>query len=135
MDATRYEHGMEVRKAVVGDEYVTRALEGADEFTAELQDFVTESCWGLVWTRPGIDKRTRSLLTLAILVATNKFSELKTHTRGALANGCTPEEIKEVFLHCFVYCGVPSSLEAFRAAQPVIAETRRERQGQGSTVE
>ena len=122
MDESRYADGLEIRRQVVGDEYVAKVMATRDEFTDELQDFVTEVCWGLVWTREAIDRKTRSLLTLAILVATNKFTELKTHTRGALRNGCTPEEIKEVFLHCFVYCGVPSSLEAFRAAQPVIAE-------------
>lgn len=122
MRSEKFERGLQVRKAVVGEEYVTEALASADEFTRDLQDFVTEACWGQVWTRPGLDLQTRSMITMAILVATNKYTELKAHVRGALRNGCTPEEIKEVFLHCFVYCGVPSSLEAFRAAQPVIDE-------------
>ena len=122
MDERRYADGLKIRKQVVGEEYVAKALASGDEFADELQVFLNESCWGLVWTREAIDRKTRSLLTLAILVATNKFTELKTHTRGALRNGCTPEEIKEVLLHCFVYCGAPSALEAFRAAQPVIAE-------------
>jgi 4-carboxymuconolactone decarboxylase len=122
MGTKEYDRGLQVRKEVVGEEYVAKALESADDFTKELQDFITESCWGLVWTRPGLERKTRSLITLGILAATNKYTEIKAHTRGALRNGCTPDEIKEVFLHCFVYSGVPSALEAFRAAQPVIAE-------------
>ena len=110
---------------MLGPEYTDKALGAVDDFTSEWQDFVTEQCWGLVWTRAGLERKVRSLVTLAILVSTNKFTEAKAHTLGALRNGCTPEEIREVFLHCAVYTGIPSAVEAFRAAQPVIAEFER----------
>ena len=122
MRSERYEEGLQVRREVLGAEYVDRALSSADSFTEELQDFVTAQCWGVVWTRPGLERKTRSLITLAILASTNKYTEVKAHTRGALRNGCSPEEIREVFLQCAVYAGVPSAVEAFRAAQPVVAE-------------
>jgi 4-carboxymuconolactone decarboxylase len=126
MPSERYEQGLQVRREVLGGEYVDKALSSVDGFTEELQDFVTEQCWGVVWTRPGLERKTRSLITLAILASTNKYTELKAHTRGALRNGCSPEEIREVFLQCAVYAGVPSAVEAFRAAQPVVAESGAE---------
>jgi len=121
-DEERHDAGLAVRRQVLGDEYVERALENADAWTAEFQRHLNTFCWGVAWTRPGLDRRTRSLLTLAILGATGKTTELKGHTLGALRNGCTPEEIREVFLHLAVYAGAPSAVEAFRAAQPVVAE-------------
>ncbi len=126
MRSEQYERGLEVRREVVGEKYVAKALASADEFTSDLQDFITEACWGQVWTRPGLNRKARSMITMAILVATSKYTELGVHVRGALKNGCTPDEIKEVLLHCFVYCGVPSALESFRAAQPVVGEWQRE---------
>lgn len=127
MHVERYEDGLRVRREVLGPEYVDTALENADEFSQEWQDFVTENAWGVVWTRPGLDRRTRSLITLAVLASTNKYAELRVHTGGALRNGCSEQEIQEVFLHCAVYAGVPSAVEAFRVAQPVVAEFRQHR--------
>jgi 4-carboxymuconolactone decarboxylase len=121
-DDERYQAGLRVRREVLGDEYVDRAVAGADAFTQDLQEYLNKFCWGVAWTRPGLDRRTRSLVTLAILGATGKTAEVKTHTLGALRNGCTPEQIKEVFLHLATYVGVPSAVDAFRAAQPVVAE-------------
>src|ERR687886_1786244 len=123
-DEKRYEAGLAARREVLGDEYVDRSLSGADEFTEELQDYLNENCWGFAWTRPGLERKVRSLVTIAVLAATNKSQELKTHTLGALRNGCTPEEIKEVFLHLAIYAGVPTAVDAFRIAQPVVAEWR-----------
>ncbi len=124
MYSERYEKGLQTRREVLGSEYVDKSLAAADEFTQEMQDFASEQAWGVVWTRPGLERKTRSLVTLAILASTNKYTELKAHTRGALRNGCSVQEIKEVFLQCAVYAGVPSGMEAFRAAQPVIAELK-----------
>ena len=120
----RYEAGLQARREVLGDEYVERALAGADDFTAELQEFLNSNCWGYAWTREGIDRSTRSLVTLAILGTLGRVSELKAHTLGALRNGCTPGEIKEVLLHLAVYAGAPAAVEAFRAAQPVVSDFR-----------
>ena len=125
MSEEQRQKGLAVRREVLGPEYVDRALAAADDFTRDWQDWVSENCWGLVWTRPGLDRKTRSLLVLAILTATNHYTELKAHTLGALRNGCTPEEIQEVFLQCSVYAGTPAAVEAFRAAQPVIADHAR----------
>jgi 4-carboxymuconolactone decarboxylase len=121
-DEDRFNAGLQVRREVLGDEYVDRAAANADSFTQDLQDYLNKFCWGVAWTRTGLDRRTRSLITLAILGAAGKTTEIKTHTLGALRNGCTPEEIKEVFLHLATYVGVPSTVEAFRAAQPVVTE-------------
>ncbi|WP_216893075.1 carboxymuconolactone decarboxylase family protein [Nocardia alni] len=118
----RYEAGLQVRREVVGAEYVTKALAGATEFSGPLQDLVTEYCWGAVWTREGLDRRTRSMLTLAMLTALNRSTEFATHVRGALTNGVTPEEIREVLLHSTIYAGVPAGVEAFRIAGPILAE-------------
>ncbi len=121
----RYEEGLAVRRQVLGEEYVAKGLAEADAFTAELQDYLNEFCWGVVWTRPGLERKTRSLITLAVLATTGKSTELKAHTLGALRNGSTPEEIKEVFFQLAVYAGVPVAVEAFRVAQPVIAAARQ----------
>jgi 4-carboxymuconolactone decarboxylase len=118
----RYLRGLAVRRQVLGEDHVDRQLQNSDKFTADLQDYLAEHCWGVVWTRSGLDLRTRSLITLAILAATDKQDEIKLHTAGALRNGCTPEDIKEVFLHTAVYAGAPSAVAAFRSASPVIAE-------------
>jgi len=113
--------GLRVRREVLGPEYVDRALNAADAFTRDLQDYLSSNCWGAVWVRPGLDRRSRSLATLTALAATGKWTEFKTHVRGALRNGCTAEELKELFLHLAVYLGVPTAVEAFRAAQPIVA--------------
>ena len=120
MKSEKYQAGLRIRRAVLGDAYVEKAMANATAFNKPLQEMVTENCWGEVWTREGIDKRTRSLITIATLAALRASTELKTHVLGALRNGCTVEEIREVLLHSTVYCGVPSGIEAFRAAQDAI---------------
>ncbi|HVA06268.1 MAG TPA: carboxymuconolactone decarboxylase family protein [Acidimicrobiales bacterium] len=121
-ETERYKSGMTVRRQVVGDEYVDKALAEADGFTEALQDYVTEFCWGVVWTRPGLDLRTRSLVNLGILASRGQSQELGSHTRGALRNGATVSEIQEVLLQVAVYAGTPTALEAFRAAHPAVLE-------------
>jgi 4-carboxymuconolactone decarboxylase len=115
-DEARLAHGDELRRAVLGDEYVQQSRERATEFTAPLQELVTEYCWGAVWGRPGLDLKMRSLLNLAMLTALNRPHELRLHVRGALNNGCTREEIRETLLQAAVYCGIPAALDAFRNA-------------------
>lgn len=124
----KYNNGMSVRREVLGDEYVDKALAAATDFTKPLQDMVTENCWGEIWTREGLPKKTRSLITIATLVALKAPTELKGHVRGALRNGCTVEEIQEVLLHSTVYCGVPAGIDAFRATKDVIENWEEEQQ-------
>ena len=112
--------GVEMRRQVMGDVFVDRALGNATEFTAPLQEFVNAHAWGGVWTREGLPRKTRSLITLAALTALKCPQELKGHVRGALNNGCSVAEIRETLLHCAVYAGVPAAIDAFRAAQEVI---------------
>ncbi|MCE0762097.1 carboxymuconolactone decarboxylase family protein [Pseudonocardia kujensis] len=122
MSEARYDTGLSIRKEVVGKAYVERALATADEFGGPLQDLVTEYCWGAVWGRPELDRKTRSMLNLAMLSALNRPHELKIHTRGALRNGLTPADIREVLLQVAVYCGIPAGVDAFRVAREAIAE-------------
>ncbi len=117
-----YGPGMEVRRAVLGDDHVDRASASIDDFTAEFQEFITRYAWGEVWTRPAIDRRTRSVVTLTALVGGGHLDELAFHTRAALRNGLTPVEIKEVLLQTAIYCGVPAANSAFKVAQQVIRE-------------
>jgi 4-carboxymuconolactone decarboxylase len=121
-DSTRLDAGMEVRREVLGAEHVERSLESATAFGRPIQELVTEYCWGAIWARPGLDRRTRSLLNLGMLTALNRRHELTVHLRGALNNGVTPEEILEALLQAAVYCGVPAGMDAFRAAEAVLAE-------------
>lgn len=121
--------GEQVRREVMGDAFVDRALGNATEFTQPLQDFVNEHAWGGVWNREGLDRKTRSLITLAALTALKCPQELKGHVRGALNNGCSVEEIREALLHCAVYAGVPAVIDAFRAAQEVVDAWQAEPQG------
>lgn len=114
------EQGLQVRREVMGEAFVERVMGSATAFTQPLQDFVNEHAWGGVWTREGLPRKTRSLITLAALTALKCPQELKGHVRGALNNGCTPEEIREALLHCAVYAGVPAAIDAFRAAQEVV---------------
>jgi 4-carboxymuconolactone decarboxylase len=116
MKSEKFKKGMSVRREVLGDEYVDKAIDAATDFTKPLQDLVTENCWGEIWTRTAIPKKTRSLVTIATLAALKAPTELKAHVHGALRNGCTVEEIQEVLLQSAVYCGVPAGIEAFRAA-------------------
>ena len=117
-----YEAGRKVRREVLGAEWVDPQMEKAesDPFTKAIQDLVTEYCWGYAWTRPGLDRKTRSMLNLAILTTLGKMTELKGHTRGAIENGCTKEEIMEVLLHTTIYAGVPAGGDAFRNAKEAL---------------
>jgi 4-carboxymuconolactone decarboxylase len=117
-----HERGMKARREVLGDEHVDRAVEGTNDFTADFQDFITRYAWAEIWTRPGLDRRTRSVVTIVALVATGREHELPMHVRAALRNGLTREELKEVLLQCAVYCGVPSANGAFAIAQRVLDE-------------
>lgn len=115
-----YEEGLRVRKEVLGAAHVEGSLANATDFSRQLQEFVTEFCWGGIWTRGGLDRRTRSLMNLAMLTAMGKMHEFKIHVRGAIENGCTTEEIQECLLQTAAYCGFPAALEASRAAQEVL---------------
>ena len=117
-----YEEGMEVRRAVLGDEHVDRAIDRTTEFTKPFQDFITRYAWGTIWSRPGLDRRTRSAVTLAALTALGREHEIAMHVRAALRNGLTPEEIGEVLLHTSIYAGVPVANRAFAIADEVLRE-------------
>jgi len=121
-DAKRYQQGMKVRRAVLGGEHVDRALAATTDFNREFQDFITRNAWGEIWTRPGLPRHTRSLLTLAMMVALNRGDEFRLHVRAAFNNGVTREQIKEVLLQAAVYCGVPAANSAFHAAAEVFRE-------------
>jgi 4-carboxymuconolactone decarboxylase len=120
------ERGFGIRREVLGDEHVDRAIERTTDFTADFQELITRYAWGEIWARPGLERRTRSLLTLAMLVALGREEELAMHVRAARRIGVTPDEIKEVFLHSAVYCGVPAANGAFKIAQEVLEETEPE---------
>jgi len=122
MASELFDKGLVIRKEVLGEEYVERSIKGADEFALAMQEFATEMAWGKIWTRPGLPRKTRSLLNIGLLVALNRPHELKLHIRGALNNGLTKDEIKEVFLQVAIYCGVPAAVVAFRAAKEVFSE-------------
>ena len=115
-----YDKGLAIRKQVMGENYVANALAGTSDFTRPIQEHITAKAWGDVWQRPGLDLKTRSLITVAMLTALGKQHELKGHLRGALNNGATPAELQEVLLHAAVYCGVPTAVEAFRTAAEVV---------------
>jgi 4-carboxymuconolactone decarboxylase len=116
------ERGMQVRREVLGDEHVDAAIERTTDFTADFQDLITCYAWGEIWTRPGLDRKTRSCITLTALVALGKLDELEMHVRAALRNGLTQDEIREVLLQCAIYCGVPAANSAFAVAQRVLAD-------------
>lgn len=118
----RYEEGLEVRRAVLGDAHVERSLARQNDFTAEFQDMITRHAWGEIWTRSGLDRRTRSVMTLAMLIALNRGDEFKLHVRGAINNGLSRDDIKEVILQAAIYCGVPAANTAVHLAQEVFAE-------------
>jgi 4-carboxymuconolactone decarboxylase len=119
-DNERREAGMRVRRSVLGDEHVKRAEAAKDDFDADFQDLITRYAWGEIWTRPGLPRHTRSLLTIGLMVALNRGEELRLHLRAAANNGVTAAEIREVLLHCAVYCGVPAANAAFHAAKEVL---------------
>jgi len=122
VNESTHDRGMEVRREVLGDEHVDRAIERTTEFTADFQDLITRYAWGEIWSRPGLDRRTRSSITLTALVALGREEELAMHVRAALRIGLTPDEIKEVLLQTAIYCGVPAANGAFAVAQGVLAE-------------
>lgn len=122
MESSRFDKGLEVRKAVLGEEYVNKALAKVEDFGRPLQELVTEYCWGAIWTRPGLERKTRSLLNIGIMIALNRPHELKLHVRGALRNGCTKDEIQEVLLQTCIYCGVPAAIDSLRVAKEAFAE-------------
>lgn len=119
---TTFDRGLEMRRRVLGAAHVDRSLAEVSEFSRPVQEFVTEYCWGAVWTRSGLEPKTRSLLNLAMLTALNRSHELGVHVRGALTNGCSIEEIQEALLQTAVYCGAPAALEAFRVAERAISD-------------
>ncbi|UTD29668.1 carboxymuconolactone decarboxylase family protein [Bradyrhizobium sp. WD16] len=119
-DASMFDKGLAVRREVLGADYVDGSLAKADDFMMAFQQITTEWCWGYAWTRPGLERRSRSMINLAMLTALGKPAELKLHVKGALQNGLTVEEIKEILLHATVYCGIPAGLEAFKAAHEVL---------------
>ena len=122
MTSELFEKGLRVRREVLGAQYVDASISQADDFSGPLQELVTEYCWGAVWTRPGLDRKTRSLLNLAMLTALNRPHEVKLHIRGALNNGCSKNDIMEVFLQTAIYCGVPAAVDSFRVAKETFQE-------------
>lgn len=124
MSESNYEKGKALRTEVLGADHVARSLASADEFTKPLQDLVMEYGWGAVWARPGLGRKERSLINLGVLTALNRQHELEIHLKGAIRNGCTKEEIREVLLHVGVYAGLPASIDAFRTAKKVMDELK-----------
>lgn len=122
MDSETYQRGRQIRSEVLGKEYVDNAFAQADDFTGPLQDLVTEYCWGAVWGRDGLTRKTRSMLNLAMTSVLNRPHEMRTHLRAALTNGVTRDEIREVFLQVAIYAGVPAAVDSFRTAGEVFAE-------------
>ena len=122
MNKELFEKGLKVHREVLGAEYVDKSLKNADGFNQAMQELVTEYCWGEIWNRPGLDRRTRSIVNLSLLTALNRPHELKLHVRGAINNGLTKEEISEVLLQTAVYCGVPAAIDSFRNAKEAFAE-------------
>ena len=128
MSEDLFETGLEIRRAVLGRDYVDGAIAAADDFNRPMQELVTEYCWGKIWGRPGLDRRTRSFLNLAMITALNRPHELKLHVKGAIRNGASKAEIAEVFLQAAVYCGVPAAIDSFRVAR----EAFKEMDGEGA---
>ena len=122
MDKATFDKGLAIRRAVLGDEYVDNAMKMVDDFNKPMQELTTEYCWGYVWGREGLDRRTRSLLNLAMISVLNRPHELKIHIAGALRNGVTRDEIREVFMQVAIYAGVPAGVDSFRAAREVFAQ-------------
>lgn len=122
MDKATYEKGLEIRRATLGDEYVDKALANADDFGRDYQELVTTYCWGEIWGREGLDRKTRSTINIAMIASLNRQHELAAHIRGAINNGLTPEEIKEILLQVGIYAGVPAMVDSFRVARTVLGE-------------
>lgn len=121
-----FEKGLEIRRDVLGPEYVDKSIQAADDFMRPLQELVTKYCWGEVWSRPGLTRKMRSLINLAMLTALNRPHEVKLHVLGALNNGCTDEEIMEVLLQTAIYCGVPAAMDSFKIAREIVRDYRSE---------
>ena len=121
-DKATFDKGREIRSSVLGKEFVENSIKSADEFNMPMQELVTEYCWGAVWGRPGLDKKQRSMLNLAMISALNRPHELKMHVKGALVNGVTKDEIREIFMQVAIYAGVPAGVDSFRAAKEVFAQ-------------
>ena len=122
MNKDLYDKGMEIRKSVLGKEFVEKSFASADDFNMPMQELTTEYCWGAVWGREGLPKKTRSMLNLAMLSALNRPHELKMHIKGALKNGVSKDEIREIFLQVAIYCGIPAGVDSFRIARDTFAE-------------
>lgn len=126
-DRERYEKGMEVRRAVLGDQHVDRSLKNLNDFNREFQELITRYAWGEIWTRPGLPRHTRSLIVIATMIALNRPEELRMHIRAAFNNGVTRDDIKEVLLQSAVYCGVPAANSAFHAAEEIFLEMNKQK--------
>ena len=122
MNKEAFEKGLKTRREVLGAEYVDNSIKNADVFNMPMQELVTEYCWNEIWNRPGLDRRTRSIINLSMITALNRPHELKLHVRGAINNGLSKEDIQEVFLQAAIYCGVPAAIDSFRCAKEVFAE-------------
>jgi 4-carboxymuconolactone decarboxylase len=122
MNQELFDQGLATRRAVLGSQYVDASIKNADDFNMPMQELVTQYCWGDIWNRPGLERRTRSFLNLAMITALNRPHELKLHVRGAINNGLTKDEIKEVFLQAAIYCGVPAAIDSFRVAKETFKE-------------
>lgn len=122
MNQELFDKGLQTRREVLGAEHVDAAIRNADDFNLPMQELVTQYCWGDIWNRPGLDRRTRSFLNLAMITALNRPHELKLHVQGAINNGLSKDEIKEVFLQSAIYCGVPAAIDSFRSAREVFKE-------------
>lgn len=122
MNKEAFDKGLQTRREVLGADYVDNAIKNADDFNMPMQDLVTEYCWNEIWNRPGLDRKTRSIINLAMLTALNRPHELKLHVRGAINNGLTKEEIREVFMQTAIYCGVPAAIDSFRNAKEMFIE-------------
>jgi 4-carboxymuconolactone decarboxylase len=120
-----FERGLEIRKSVLGADYVEKSFASADDFNRPMQELVTEYCWGAIWGREGLPKKTRSIINLAMISALNRPHELKIHVKGALKNGVTKDEIREVFMQVAIYCGVPAGVDSFRIAREAFAELEK----------
>ena len=122
MDKEMFEKGLEIRRSVLGREFVDKSIASADDFNRPLQEIVTQYCWGEIWGRPGLDKKTRSIINLAMISALNRQHEVKMHVKGAINNGLTKDEIREVLMQVAIYCGVPAGVDSFRIAREAFAE-------------
>lgn len=122
MNKEAFDKGLQTRREVLGADYVDNAIKNADDFNMPMQDLVTEYCWNEIWNRPGLDRKTRSIINLAMLTVLNRPHELKLHVRGAINNGLTKEEIREVFMQTAIYCGVPAAIDSFRNAKEMFKE-------------